>query len=402
MFRNKNSFLLTICSLFILQLPASAEAAKIQAKDCSLSAVQSALNSASDGDVIAIPPGKCIWTSGLTISSRSIVLCGAGMDQTILINNTPGQVLISITGVEGKPFRISGIRFEGTGPIAGRPDMLLIRGTCKNFRIDHCYFYNGGSHVLWVDGYSYGLIDKCTFDNAADEIITITGDEDAAWSRPLTLGTEKAIYVEDCIFKSGDLRPLGHAITGVAGARYVFRHNILTDNATSSYSSPIDMHGNCSTGLRRGGRSYEVYDNTFAGSGIGRALDLRGGDGVVFNNTFSGGDTAIWLRGERFTKGYCSQTPSFCDPRFGYPQCYLPGDYPLADQIRDTYFWNNTFKGNPAVPVVNPEPYNPDFIKLGRDYFLLPKPNYTPYTYPHPFADDSLLPPTDLRIIRDR
>ena len=50
-----------------------------------------------------------------------------------------------LEGVEGKPFRITGITFDGTrlGPTpAYGAGFMSISGTCKNFRIDHCKFKN--------------------------------------------------------------------------------------------------------------------------------------------------------------------------------------------------------------------------------------------------------------------
>ena len=50
----------------------------------------------------------------------------------------------SVVGVEGKPFRITGITFDGTGlSDAGVwAGVIVIIGNCKNFRIDHCKFLN--------------------------------------------------------------------------------------------------------------------------------------------------------------------------------------------------------------------------------------------------------------------
>ena len=55
--------------------------------------------------------------------------------------------------MEGKPFRVTGITFDGTGyPNAGnRAGLLEIRGTCKNFRIDHCKFKNT-DRMLCISG----------------------------------------------------------------------------------------------------------------------------------------------------------------------------------------------------------------------------------------------------------
>ncbi|MEK7635593.1 MAG: hypothetical protein AAB405_00715 [Patescibacteria group bacterium] len=56
-------------------------AATVQATDCSQSAVQSAINSASVGDTVLVPAGSCAWGSGITII-KGINLIGAGIGTT--------------------------------------------------------------------------------------------------------------------------------------------------------------------------------------------------------------------------------------------------------------------------------------------------------------------------------
>ena len=87
----------------------------------------------------------------------------------------------------------------------------------------------------------------------------------------------------------------------------------------------------------------------------------------------------------------CNYSPTYCDPRW-YQQCYGPNGYPAPDQIRQTYFWNNTWNGGPAIPTVDPTDYVQNYIKEGRDYFLEEQlDGYTPYIYPHPLTRLSLV-----------
>jgi hypothetical protein len=79
-------------------------------------------------------------------------------------------VPFEVQGIEGKPFRITGITFDGTGwPDAGLwGGFISISGTCKNFRIDHCKF-KGACVMMSINGGgsydTYGLIDHCDFDD---------------------------------------------------------------------------------------------------------------------------------------------------------------------------------------------------------------------------------------------
>ena len=69
----------------------SANAGTINAASCSRSDVQTAINSAIDGDVVIIPAGNCRWTAGVSRNLESanmgIKIQGSGDQQTIIIKN---------------------------------------------------------------------------------------------------------------------------------------------------------------------------------------------------------------------------------------------------------------------------------------------------------------------------
>ena len=99
-------------------------------------------------------------------------------------------------------------------------------------------------------------------------------------------------------------------------------------------------------------------------------MSIRGGDGVIFNNTFEGDfDIPIDLSNDG-QRGNCS--------------------YPCPDQIRDTYIWNNTYNGSAVKAKVNSNDTN--VIQENRDFFSVPRPGYTPYTYPHPLVSQEGIP----------
>src|SRR5208283_3521281 len=105
-----------------------------------------------------------------------------------------------IWGEEGKPFRITGFTFNGT---AEAQTMINISGTCKNFRVDHCRFINCARSIE-PTGYTYGVMDHCEIDQYQGSHITgfsAVGEEpndtwsgNNAWKRPLTLGSDNAVY----------------------------------------------------------------------------------------------------------------------------------------------------------------------------------------------------------------
>src|SRR6202035_2434456 len=70
-----------------------AGAATIFPADASFPSVQTAVNSALDGDTVVIPAGTATWSSTLTIS-KAITLQGAGVGQTIIKDGCQGTTLL--------------------------------------------------------------------------------------------------------------------------------------------------------------------------------------------------------------------------------------------------------------------------------------------------------------------
>jgi hypothetical protein len=109
-------------------------------------AVWAALDTAQDGDTVQLPAGTAVWSKGWNAGRgakmKAITIQGAGIDKTVIGDDRaqPDAAPFFLLGVEGKPFRITGITLDGTGyRNAGNwGGLMTIRGTCKNFRIDHC------------------------------------------------------------------------------------------------------------------------------------------------------------------------------------------------------------------------------------------------------------------------
>ncbi|MHC4313579.1 MAG: polysaccharide lyase domain-containing protein [Planctomycetota bacterium] len=289
-----------------------AEAREIAAAGCSQQEVQKAIDAAEDGDTVLVPPGSATWTTSqenrpaVVISRKGsekrITLKGAGIGKTIITDATGPQcfqVVIKTSetgiysGVNNKAFRITGFTFKGRGDNA-----LLSTTGYTNWRIDHCRFENSG-RSLWVSG--IGLIDHCVFDkkdNGQSVFVShmdFVGKDhgDGSWSSPLSLGTEKAVYIEDCTFKYDAQKP-NAALDGCFGARVVFRHNTLIN-------AHIAVHGTESSGRGRSIRSYEIYDNSFTLQPPREhftAIFLRGGTGAIFDNKLTGGYRAFVAMGQ--------------------------------------------------------------------------------------------------------
>ena len=389
-------------------------------------AVWDAINAAKDGDTVELPEGTAVWKKGWNANHwakmKAITIQGAGIDKTIIRTDTtraPGDKAFVINSVEGKPFRITGICFDGTGfPNAGTwAGEIVISGNCKNFRVDHCKFLNM-NQMMTISGDTYGLVDQCYFHalekkkDGLAQTIYCHGPGKVAFTRPLAMGTAEAVYFED---NEAHFSPEGVNATGnnpwivpYQGARVVIRHNKIINSQLEIYRIRPGALGS---------QSAEIYDNTFSAEGLkmGRPqgfIFIAGGAAMVFNNTVMGttyNTRTIQVSHERSFQafgefGICDGTNPIDGNQVpagqkgaGYPCFGQPGRATDADgdgvfKPSPCYAWNNTFNGEKLNMVLRPwaDPEQTArqaaHVKEGRDFFNeAPKDEYyKPYTYPHP------------------
>ena len=385
---------LLVCGFLHLH---EANAETIKAASCSQDDVQKAIDAATDGDVVEVPAGTATWTTtsatepAVLISEKTITLQGAGVDKTIIIDETGHawrDLLLWISGT--KPSRITGFTFKGFIDKNRGAAAIAVHENCRHWRIDHCKF-DGSPRGVWAYAGCFGLVDNCTFLETGQGVV-MKGYGDESWEEPLVLGLPDAVYVEDCTFRGG-----GAATDAYHGARFVFRHNSLLD-------THVAQHG-CDSGNYRSTFSYEVYDNVIAKEKltiweVPRAMHFRGGTGVVFNNTLSvyaaGIDVANYRSSEQLRE-LCGKW-GICDGKNPIDGNEEPNGYPARDQIgRSTnqvleplYEWNNTLDGEDTDIHVST---GAQHIKAGRDFHNdTARPGYRPYAYPHPLRAE--WPPT--------
>jgi hypothetical protein len=383
----------------------------VYADSCEQEDVQDAIDEAEDGDTVLVPADTCTWTTlayqtpAVRIFEKAITLQGAGIGQTTIIDGTGtdwyNESLIRVDGVQGKPFRITGFTFSEIN----RPAPVLVYGDCKDFRIDHCKFDNSleqTSTGITTSGDTYGVVDHCLF---SESRVVVMGSGDAAWQQPLALGTDNAVYIEDCHFD----RTHGNVVDANNGGRYVFRANTVNN-------SYIEAHSNCPNGLRAT-FSYEVYSNTLVASmPTYRPFLMRGGTGVIFSNTITGSYTSphIHVDDQRSCMGEdgltCLPPWDRCDGDSIYDGNQPGGQgYPCRDQIgRSTdsgrttpqaleplYEWDNTMNGAiDADIILNPVMCDLTAVHIqeGRDFYNdTQRPGYSPYVYPHPLTKELVL-----------
>lgn len=451
--------LLLITLLLIICVNSEVQGTIINAGSCSNSDVQTAVNSANNGDTVTVPAGNCTWSGNVTIpNTKGITLQGAGIDVTTI---NGGQIFI--TAASGNLWRVTGFTFSNGS------EFLWINGTGTSLRVDHNKFTASGTPAIFIDGPQlYGVIDHNTFTDPTFDFSCIFvfegmgedgGDGGAAsWARATSLGSENAVYVEDNQFNFGAPSQGYSIVDGRAGGRVVLRYNTVINGTVGWHDAEISGS--------RGIRQIEVYNNSFQmTSAIQDVVYHRGGTGVWFNNTFQGVDftwveNPIILFNSRTTtsengfgpwQSYCNNAlKKFClggaaisctqdSDCLGaifegfstvYPPCIqIDGmtdsyGYPCRDQIgtgvtntttgaqalEPMWFWNNTwcYGANgvctPTTPVtlyVNTDGSQNIIIK-GRDYYESTNtalPGYVPYTYPHPLTG-ILSPPQNLRILQ--
>ena len=130
----------------------AAQASVIQAVSCSSTDVQNAINTAANGDSVALPSG-CSSTWNATVSipgTKGLTLIGNGAN--IARGNLADRVAaiaLSVNGSTGS--RITGFSFSDGKAIANGTFISVAGGneSSAKFRIDHCSFVGNdvGVHI---------------------------------------------------------------------------------------------------------------------------------------------------------------------------------------------------------------------------------------------------------------
>jgi|CXWL01.1.fsa_nt_gi hypothetical protein len=359
------SFFVAAAYVWIAQCPASA--AIRNAASCQLAAVQSAVALAVVGDTVRIPAGQCDWGSGNLAINAGIYLQGSGRDATLIHASTGTGALITVSCSNGKPALLSDIGLTGKANPAIWDGGLNLTNDCQNFMVFNSRFSDFVDYGLSVRGNAKGVIYQNEFLNnyrpgqvggATGYGVVVYGN--GTWTA-LELGTEKAVFVEDNYFHGNR-----HAIASNNGSTYVFRYNTVISSDSVRHFSMVDAHGLSSS--PRGSRSWEIYENKLtAGTSAAQqrsAIGIRGGDGVVFNNTIT--NPAVFARIiELLTEGGTT--------------C------PIPDQMTQGYFWSNS----PQI-ILNS---STGCLVEGTHYFQSALAGYKPYAYPHPLR----MPPANPR-----
>lgn len=381
------------------------------------SALQSAINASADNDVVSVGAGTCS-AGAVSWSNKDITVQGQGKGVT----NVNG-LSFKVTNSTKSKFRISGFSV-GAAP-SWRIDAVNRTTGIKGWRIDNVAFsYSSCTQniAIQVYGINWGLIDSSTFNNAGNAIF-VTGYAEStnevnpwppsgdpgmggySWLLPLNLGSDEALYIENNTFTMGNGCYYGIGDT-YYGGRTVFRHNKVTNAYWQNHAARAYERG--------GNVKAEIYNNDFNATDAAwyRAIHIRSGTGVVFNNTLRGAFSVIQVDNQRSNGqngsapfGVCNGSSRWdgnSSGQAGWPCLDQigrgPGVNPLTGDQPSVplYGWNNgsatgcSSGGSCAnnIKIIND---GDGHVQEGRDFIngTSAKPGYTPLAYPHPLRSGS-------------
>jgi hypothetical protein len=279
---------------------AEAQANTINAASCGQNDVQNALNLAKNGDTVLVPAGTCTWSAAVSTSGKGYTLQGAGAGSTVILHNLASGASLLITVPSGSSLRITGMTVQPASTTTNYNGFMSISGGATSVRVDHMAFTGwtfanvSNGRPLDFDNV-FGVVDHCTFSGAFAQLIGMKNDSwngagnfgDKSWAQPTGFGSANALYIEDNTFTNTTPQNGAQIVTDcdAAGCRYVIRYNTFI-----SYG--IGHHGTESAGRSRGGRQWEVYNNTFSCDASGNqscntTAMIRSGTGLYFNNTIN-------------------------------------------------------------------------------------------------------------------
>ncbi len=308
------------------------------------------VKSVQAGDTIVLPAGSATWgaisrpNGGRMWFILPITIKGQGDTTIISIDNS------GYTYTQGVINLWSQVKFADM-KIIGAPSRPVTPFTFAAYdatygqgaRITNITYEGGGgsSYFLYGNPGSYGLVDNCRFTGATGNTeLMFTRGSTNAWQLNPTFGTSNNIFIEDCVFNGS-----GYVSDANSNARMVVRF------CTINGAIKVDGHGVASNTPARSVRNMEVYNNTWTNTSLfWTAIEMRGGECRVFNNTANGSGGWFYLT----DYGYLAAWPNFGNV------IQTPINYPVTDQIgvgKDpkvagsgpTYVWGNRQANAPWV-----------------------------------------------------
>ena len=280
-------------------------------------AVWEAIDAAKDGDTVQLPAGTAVWSKGWNTGHgakmKAITIQGAGIDKTIIGDDRakPDAPPFVLLGVEGKPFRVTGItlrrnRIPQRGELGradgnpGEPARTSASITASS-RMPTACSPSAATPTGWS---TTAILTRQQSHGGNVQPVDFSGPGAPNYRKPLTLGTAQAMYFEDNEVYIAPFAGTGGTRTGNnpwiaphGGSRVVIRHNKIVNSQLEIYRPGLNK--------QYGSQSAEIYDNQFSVEGEGRPqgfIFIGAGVAIVFNNTVTGTTyniRTIELRNER-------------------------------------------------------------------------------------------------------
>lgn len=377
------------------------QAGTITAASCSQAAVQTAVNSALDGNTVIVPTGSCTWGSPVLLSnSKGVTLQCTTAGSCVITASSQALLFDSLSGTNTRFYRITGFTLQNSS--ATFVIWVSGNGTLSSIRIDHNTFNVATDSVAVFFGHTqsianyYGVIDHNTMTSpGSSTFLQIIGDTNNS-PPPSQLGTGSNMFVEDNTITIPTMTNAGKGCMDSWGnGAIVWRHN-------NSLNCLVTTHGVTHSG---GPQNIELYDNQLrvdAGSvaqGVADGYRLfhhqGSGEFIAFNNRFTAfsGKNSDPLEmthyrsappavaGYDVSLGRCDGSNPKDGNRapastyFGYP-CWRQPGRDFAGNLMPMYVWNNRWSDTGAkidmlvaTPWGTTNPAVEDHIKPDRDYY---------------------------------
>jgi len=361
-----------VCCIFLPE----GYAKTIEARSCSYTDVSGAVSSATRGDTVTVPAGKCIWGSELVVT-KAIRLQGAGIDVTTIKSGMTGGTGYSTSKflfryVPSSPSSDASELFELTGftfDEDSKSGSIIVRNEnatpLRKVRIHHNKIINSyGVEVtsneyatsITIEGTVYGVIDNNTiigvprignYGNSYATLGRSSWDNTTfKYGSPDNIYWEDNIFIKDTILISDARQLLSY---GDRGGRYVFRYNNIINSTTNPFYA-WDMHGTqvggtpTSPGYRnRSTMGAEIYGNHI--SNPYSALQIwghRGGKLLAFYNYVMDGSNTIQAVILDEASERWAPTNHAC-LGLGYSACSSDGE---RQEQTKSFYWNNRKSSN--------------------------------------------------------
>lgn len=270
---------------FLCLIPTALSAATQEVTDCTVANVQAAHDACADtGDEVFLNCATATWSSGQVAITKAVKFRGISKTGTVLTTNMADPFAISRT--TAGTVRFTGIGFAGA---VTNQAVIVANGYNYTLIMDHVDDQHTGTVPLVMAGYQnqyttetpiVGLIYDIT---GSAKVLQLYGSH-YSWLEDDNLGSGAGFYLEDLtITRSTTVGAASHIVDVEAGGRLTVRYNTLVN-------ARIATHDSGSTGTR-GIRTMEVYGNSFdctrdTCSSLD-PIDMRGGTGVIFDNTIN-------------------------------------------------------------------------------------------------------------------